>query len=108
MGSRSRAARQDRVTISVVVRAAAAADLARAVSYYQGVGHGERFLAELDRVVDRVRELPSSAPVVMPEVRRALMRRYPYAVFYLFEPQRLVVLAVLHQRANPRRWPGGR
>lgn len=108
MGRRPRAARDDRVTRAIVVRPAAAAEFAQAVTYYQGVGHGERFRAELDRVVDRLRALPESAPMVMPEVRRALLRRYPYALFYVIEPLRLVVLAVLHQRASPSRWPVSR
>jgi toxin ParE1/3/4 len=39
-------------------------------------------------------------------VRRALARRFPYAVFYLVERDRVVVLAVLHQAVDPARWPG--
>jgi len=96
------------VNLPVIVRAAAAADLTAAVTYYQRVGHAHRFRAELDDVIQRVSELPRAAPVVHAGVRRALMRRYPYAVFYLIAPRAVVVLAVLHQHTHPSRWPNDR
>jgi toxin ParE1/3/4 len=108
VGRRARTALQDRVTLPVIVRAGAAADVAAAVAYYQRVGHADRFLTELDVVVQRVSALPRAAQVVHAEVRRALMRRYPYAVFYIVDPRAIVVLAVLHQHAHPSRWPDDR
>jgi plasmid stabilization system protein ParE len=39
------------------------------------------------------------------EVRRAVVSRFPYAVFYRIEPKRVVVLAVLHMARDPKVWP---
>jgi len=39
------------------------------------------------------------------EVRRAVVSRFPYAVFYRVEPKRVVVLAVLHMAGDPKLWP---
>jgi plasmid stabilization system protein ParE len=41
---------------------------------------------------------------VFEEVRRAVVRRFPYAVFYKIEPQQVVVLAVFHSRRDPKSW----
>lgn len=38
-------------------------------------------------------------------VRRAIVTRFPYAVFYQVEPKRVVVLAVIHTARDPRLWP---
>ena len=47
--------------------------------------------------------LPSSTvPSIV--VRRALLRRFPFAVYYLVEAERIVVLAVLHVARDPRLW----
>jgi plasmid stabilization system protein ParE len=33
------------------------------------------------------------------------LRRFPYAVFFVAESARVVVLAVLHQSEDPKKWP---
>lgn len=38
-------------------------------------------------------------------VRRVLVERFPYCIFYVVEPERLVVLAVLHVARDPDLWP---
>ena len=43
--------------------------------------------------------------IVHSNVRRAIVSRFPFAVFYLVEPKRVVVLRVLHTARNPILWP---
>ena len=47
-------------------------------------------------------------PCVHGEVRRAVVSRFPYAVFYRVDPKRVVVLAVLHMARDPKLWPQAR
>ncbi|TFH03807.1 MAG: type II toxin-antitoxin system RelE/ParE family toxin, partial [Spirochaetales bacterium] len=47
---------------------------------------------------------PRQFPVVHNGVRRGLMKRFPYQVFFLGDNQRVVVLAVFHAKRNPERW----
>jgi plasmid stabilization system protein ParE len=37
-------------------------------------------------------------------VRCALVRRFPYAVYYRVEPERIVVIAVFHTKRDPGVW----
>ena len=37
-------------------------------------------------------------------VRRILLRRFPYAVYFAVEPEAVVVLAVLHVSRDPAEW----
>lgn len=44
------------------------------------------------------------------QIRRALTRRFPFALYYIIDTSRgrVVVLAVLPAAANPARWRGRR
>jgi hypothetical protein len=42
--------------------------------------------------------------MVTAKVRRALVRRFPYSVFFTFRDDTTTVIACLHHRRNPRLW----
>ena len=70
-------------------------DIDAAILSYEAArsGLGDRFLAELDNVFDRIREHPQQFPIIEHEVRRALLRRYPYAVYFLESERAVSVIA---------------
>ncbi len=70
----------------------------------QQPGLGVRFLAELDLVFGRIEENPLQFPLLKSEVRRALLHRFPYGVYFLTESHELKVLAVLHLHRQPDVW----
>ncbi len=77
---------------------------ADAYSWYeeQRTGLGEDFLNELLALEVRVVESPSAWPHVHEAVRRCLMRRFPYGLYYRVLEDRIEVLAVYHGRRGPR------
>lgn len=81
-------------------------DVAEAAHWYeqQRAGLGWEFLAELDRLLDRIRESPHQFPMATPDCRRALMRRFPYGVYFLQDHARTTILAVLHLHRHPDSW----
>jgi len=90
----------------LIVRPPAEADLESATRWYrdQQTGLTERFLDDVGRTFDRVREWPLQFPVVGGDVRRALLHAFPYAVYFRTVDEIVHVLAVLHLRRNPRVW----
>ncbi len=92
---------------SLSLRPRALAELAAARDRYGLVGHGESFLDEVDSVFDAIRAMPLRFPTVSDRIHRALLRRYPFAVFFRIRPDtpHVVVLAVFPQRGDPARWP---
>ena len=82
------------------------ADVAEAFSWYQAqrVGLGWEFVAELENTVALLQRVPEVGPVVHRSLRRALLRRFPYAVYYGLDPDKVYIRAVLHMRRHPRRW----
>jgi plasmid stabilization system protein ParE len=93
------------MSLRFVVRASAKRDIAEADAYYTSHGKADAFIAALDQAFTQIAERPRMYPVVYQDVRRALVRRFPYSVFFVIEPQRVVVLTVQHQRRDPASRP---
>lgn len=87
----------------------AISELREAAAWYglQRPGLGVAFLGALEATLQDLRTRPESFGLVAAEVRRALLDRFPYGVFFAIEPESVVVLAILHTRRDPRRWPTG-
>jgi len=98
------------VTSPVVFRRRSQHDLAAGYDWYQEQrpGLGEEFLAEVLATLKSVERFPELFAHVHGEVRRSVVARFPFAVFYVIEPQRVVVLRVLHTARDPRLWPRSR
>jgi len=91
----------------LVVRRRALAEIQRARHEYDPLGHGRRFFDDLELVLEAIQAMPLRFPVVYGPIHRALLRRYPYAVFFRIRPitMTIVILAVVHQRSDPANWP---
>ncbi|HEV7503745.1 MAG TPA: type II toxin-antitoxin system RelE/ParE family toxin [Thermoanaerobaculia bacterium] len=94
----------------LVFRRRVGRDLAGGYGWYeeQRVGLGEEFLGAIDESFDSIEAFPEMYAHVRGNVRRMILTRFPYAVFYQIEPKRVVVLAVLHTARDPRLWPQSR
>jgi plasmid stabilization system protein ParE len=84
----------------------AKADLAEAYEWYESQrrGLGSEYLAEVARVLERIERHPEEYSIVRGQTRRALVHRFPYAVFYVVDSALVAVTAVMHGRRDPRRW----
>lgn len=92
------------------VRKATEADIDGAFAWYetQRIGLGLEFLTALEGTLALVRRKPLSFPVVYRDVRRALVRKFPYAVFFVATSARISVIACVHAKRHPRRWQSRR
>ncbi|MBI2435284.1 MAG: type II toxin-antitoxin system RelE/ParE family toxin [Candidatus Hydrogenedentes bacterium] len=70
----------------------------------QAAGLGEDFLAEIDRVVKRIRQYPHSCAEQSGGTRRALLTRFPYGLWYAIEIDEVVDYAVAHLHREPYYW----
>jgi plasmid stabilization system protein ParE len=90
----------------LLVRSAAEADIADAARWYEAraVGLGADFLRALDVTLSEIQRMPERFPVVRGTCRRALLRRFPYAVYFVPTAEVIQVIACLHASRNPQRW----
>ena len=93
-----------------LVEPEAETELDEAFTWYEGraAGLGSEFLRAVRAAFALIRRNPEQFPRVRDEVRRALVRRFPYAVYYVPETEQISVLAVIHTRRHPRRWQSRR
>jgi plasmid stabilization system protein ParE len=94
------------VTPRLVFRPEAEAELLGARAWYEGerVGLGAIFAAAVETTVTAILQNPLAYPRVKGDTRRALVRRFPYAVYFRPIGDEIIVLAVMHGRRLPRRW----
>jgi toxin ParE1/3/4 len=94
------------VSISLVLRAEAEKEVDEAFGYYdaQRPGLGPEFLAEVQRVFDRIAVTPLLYAAVLADVRKAVVRRFPYCVYYRAHQDRVEVLAVFHTSRDSTEW----
>lgn len=94
------------MTPRLVFRPEAEAELLDARDWYeaQRVGLGAVFAAAVETTVTAILESPLAYPRVKGDTRRALVRQFPYAVYFRPTDDEIIVLAVMHGRRNPRHW----
>ena len=90
----------------MIIRPEAESDLVYARDWYerQRDGLGAAFLLCVDEVLERIGRTPEISTAVYRDVRQALTRRFPYAVYYRLVNDEVVVLGILHMRRDPREW----
>jgi plasmid stabilization system protein ParE len=78
----------------------------RAAQWYEkeSAGLGAAFLEVVEQTLEAIEENPLRFPVVYRDVRRALLNRFPYGIFFRLRPTRLRVIAVMHLARHPSRW----
>ena len=77
-----------------------------AAAYYERnvPGLGERFAREVRRAIERLLEHPEIGSPIDPNLRRAILTRFPYSLIYSFTSDLLRVVAVAHARRRPGYW----
>jgi len=94
------------MTRTLLVRRRAELHAATARDWYEQKrpGLGADFIEELGFAIEKAHENPLHYQTIILGLRRVLLRRFPYAVFFVAEENRVVVLAVLRQSEDPGKW----
>ena len=82
----------------------AQSDIAAAAKYYgqQLQGLGDEFLAEVDATMARITRDPLQFEQVRPGIRRCLLERFPYSIYYrLPDALTLRIIIVRHHNRRP-------
>ena len=84
----------------------ARAELIEAQDWYEdeAAGLGRRFREAIDALTERMSTNPLQFPVVYKNVRRALLRRFPYSLFFVIDDDTLLVIACFHASRDPSHW----
>lgn len=94
------------MTPRFVFRPEARDELLEAQAWYErrATGLGAAFARTVEAAIESLRRAPGQYPVVHRDIRRVLLRRFPYAIFYRADDHEILVLAVFHLARDPARW----
>jgi len=81
-------------------------DVDAAYSWYEDrrSGLGEEFLSCVDACIQTISRMPELYAKVHEEYRRALVRRFPYAIFYEYNGGKVIVYSIFHTSMDPKKW----
>ena len=81
-------------------------DLQEAYDWYERrrFGLGEDFIGCVDASIELIRRHPELYAKVHEDYRRALVRRFPYAIFYEFADGTVTLYCVFHTSRDPNKW----
>lgn len=91
----------------IIVRPEAEQEVRQAFDWYQeqSAGLGFEFLRAIEVCLSGISRNPFAYIVAkVPNVRRALVRRFPYALFYLVDDEAIVVIAIFNVKRQPIDW----
>jgi len=96
------------MSLPVVLRDEAQAEFDEAFDYYDGqrAGLGAVLVTRVQEIFDRIAANPLMHRVVFADVRKAVVKQFPYCVFYRAERARVEVIAVFHSSRDPSVWQG--
>jgi plasmid stabilization system protein ParE len=82
----------------------AAEEFLDAVSWYEKrtTGLGQEFVHSLDICLSNIERYPKLYPEIYRNARRALLRKFPYALYYILQEETIIVVAVLHTSRHPK------
>lgn len=83
----------------------AEADLAKARVWYalQREGLDDALTQRVDEALQRIVRSPYAYPVVYRHLRRAVLRQFPFAIFYEPTQDEILVFAVYHSSRDPKK-----
>jgi len=92
--------------VSYIYHAEARDEYQQALLYYKDFSKdaAERFFISIETTVLLIREQPEAMPKVSNNIRRAVVKNFPYSIFFSLSENTVYILAIAHQRRRPLYW----
>ena len=65
---------------------------------------GTEFAEQLREGIDFITMHPTGSPVLRGDVRKKVLRKFPYSIVYSIEPDQFVILAIMRHERRPGYW----
>ncbi len=106
MGNSEEKSLGKQTNLEIIIHSEAKLEVQNTFDYYEqkGKGLGLEFMRSLDAVMQSIKRNPLAYQKVHKETRRVLLRKFPYAIFYIVEENRIIVIACFHQKRSEIDW----
>jgi plasmid stabilization system protein ParE len=90
----------------LLVRPEAEIDITQAFGWYEArkPGLGFEFMKAVDEALTAVQPIPLAFATVHRQVRRVLLKRFPYCIYYVLDSDVISVIACFHAKQAPSGW----
>lgn len=91
---------------AIVFQPEAIIEFADAAEWYEErrSGLGVEFEHAVEQTLKSACDMPESFPVAESNARQAVVKGFPYSVFFEHSDEYVVVIAVFHSKRDPREW----
>jgi len=81
-------------------------EFTEAIDYYEDkeIGFGSDFAVEVYSAIERITARPKAWPIIEEDIRRSLVRRFPYGILYSEGKEEIFIVAVMHLHRDPGYW----
>lgn len=90
----------------IIIRPEAEEDIREGFYWYEecSKGLGSDFILSIDACLYSIKRFPEMYPKVYKNIRRTILKRFPFGIFYIIEEKRIAVIAVMHCSRHPKNW----
>lgn len=90
----------------LIVEDEAELDTLEAFNWYEieKNGLGEDFVTETENCILNIQNNPLQYQIIYKNIRRALLHKFPYGIFYILEDDKVFVISVTHLKRHPKNW----
>jgi plasmid stabilization system protein ParE len=91
---------------TIIIRPEAEEEIKSALDWYnlQFPGLGTDFILSIDATLASIARYPFITSKIHKNIRRRLIKRFPFGIFYIVSDKNIIVLAILHLKRNPKIW----
>lgn len=81
-------------------------EIREAREYYDSIDKniGRSFVSQISHSLDLIKQNPLAFPAERKNIRKCLVKKFPYKILYAIEDNNILVLAVMHQKRKPNYW----
>ena len=62
---------------------------------------GDTFKNDVKKSIENIKQFPTLYPNITNNIKRCLLHRFPYSIFYAISDNTILVLSVAHQHRKP-------
>lgn len=81
-------------------------ELHEALNWYaqQKLGLDKELMRCIDEIICLIQDNPYLFPIALRDTRKAMIKKFPYTLYYEIADKELVILAVFHAKRSPKIW----
>ncbi len=90
------------MAFEILVKPIAWIDLEEAIDWYENAkpGLGKKFFKHFEEATDKILEAPNAYRIIIPGVRRIIIKKFPYKIFYVFSENTIFIIGVAHEKRS--------